>query len=230
MRSLRVSTCVQIAFLAMAILYGNARGVEPNSNAGTPSAAADKTDKTDKADKAAPEVALVHVVLHTELGDILLGLDPQHAPITTANFLSYVDQKRLDGSTFYRAVKLDQEGQYGMVQGGLRGDPERVLPPIAHEAPSTTGLKHVDGAISMARLEPGSATADFFIVIGDLPALDGQPGSGDAGYAVFGRVVEGMDVVRKILEQPRDADAGDGDLKGQMIANPVRILTVRRTD
>jgi peptidyl-prolyl cis-trans isomerase A (cyclophilin A) len=210
--------------LVLGAIASSAPAAEPGS--GTVAAPAAATTAAE-APKTAAQVALVRVQLHTELGDIVLGLDPQHAPITSANFLSYVDQKRLDGSTFYRAVKLDEEG-HGLVQGGLRGDPERVLPPIAHEAPSTTGLKHVDGAISMARAEPGTATADFFIVMGDLPSLDGQPGSDDPGYAVFGHVLEGMDVVRKILEQPRDQEAGDADLKGQMIATPVQILTVRR--
>jgi peptidyl-prolyl cis-trans isomerase A (cyclophilin A) len=213
---------IDIAVLALALVAGSAFGGEPvPAHATLPSTAAE-------APKAAPEVALVHVLVHTELGDILLGLDSTHAPITSANFLSYVDQKRLDGSTFYRALKLDDDGRYGLVQGGLRGDPERALPPIAHEAPSVTGLKHVDGAVSMARAEPGTATADFFIVVGDLPSLDGQPGSDDPGYAVFGRVLEGMEVVRKILEQPRDPEAGDNGMKGQMIAHPVGILTVRR--
>ncbi len=199
-------------------------GAEPNAgNVGTPPGAAGEVAKPEA------QVALVRVLLHTDLGDILVGLDPKHAPVTSANFLRYVDKKRFDGSTFYRAMKLDEEGRYGLVQGGLRGDSERVLDPIAHEAPSTTGLKHTDGAISMARLDPGSATADFFIVIGDLPALDGQPG-GDPGYAVFGHVLEGMDVVHKILEQPRDPEAGGEDMKGQMIANPVQILTVRRAE
>jgi len=211
--------------MVLCAFASSASAAEPGS--GTVAAPASAAAATE-APKATPQVALVRVRLHTDLGDILLGLDPQHAPITSANFLSYVDQKRFDGSSFYRAVKLDEEGRSGLVQGGLRGDSERVLPPIAHEAPSTTGLKHVDGAISMARAEPGTAMADFFIVIGDLPSLDGQPGGDDPGYAVFGHVLEGMDVVRKILEQPRDPQAGDADLKGQMIATPVQILTVRR--
>ncbi len=222
MISRRVGFRIGMAVLALGAFARAALAAEPASgNAGASAASAAA------ARQVAPQAALVRVLLHTELGDILLGLDAQHAPVTCANFLSYVDQKRFDDSTFYRAVKLDEEG-HGLVQGGLRGDPERILPPIAHEAPSTTGLKHVDGAISMARGEPGSATADFFIVIGDLPSLDGQPGSDDPGYAVFGRVLEGLDVVRKIMERPRDPAAGDGDLKGQMIDTPVQILTARR--
>ena len=103
-----------------------------------------------------------------------------------------------------------------------------MLKPIAHEPTTVTGLSHVDGAISMARAEPGTANADFFIVVGDTTSYDAQPG-GDPGYAVFGRVVEGMDVVRSILGQPRSED-GQGVMKGQMIANPVKVLSVRRIE
>jgi peptidyl-prolyl cis-trans isomerase A (cyclophilin A) len=138
-----------------------------------------------------------------------------------------VDQRRFDGCTFYRAVKVDDEGKLGLIQGGLKGNPKLLLKPIAHEPTTVTGLSHVDGAISMARGEPGTANADFFIVVGDTASYDAQP-DGDPGYAVFGNVVEGMDVVRTILAQPRSED-GHGVMKGQMIANPVKILTVRRT-
>jgi len=169
--------------------------------------------------------ATVNVVLHTALGDIVLALEKERAPITSANFLRYVDQKRLDGTEFYRAMKADEEGEFGLIQGGLRGNPKRVLKPIAHEPTSATGLSHVSGAISMARADPGTADADFFIVIGDLPSFDARPD--DPGYAVFGRVVAGMDVVRNILQQPR-SDAGEGVMKGQMLASPVKILTARR--
>ncbi len=182
------------------------------------------------ADNAAPAPALINVVLHLESGDILIGLDQAHAPITVNNFLRYVDLKRFDGSTFYRAVKIDEEGKYGLVQGGLKGNPKRIFKPIPNEAPSVTGLSHVNGAISMARREPGTATADFFIVIGDLTSLDGGPTADDPGYAVFGRVIDGMDVVRKILDRPRDPTAGEGVMHGQMIAKPITILTIRRAD
>ena len=172
--------------------------------------------------------ALPRVLLHSSRGDILVELEARRAPVTVRNFLRYVDQKRLDGSDFYRAVKIGDDGKYGLVQGGLRGNPKRVLKPIAHESPRTTGLSHLDGAISMARTDPGTATADFFFVVGDLVALDGQASGDDAGYAVFGRVIDGMDVVRDILEQPRSEDGGEGVMKGQMLAKPVKILSVRR--
>lgn len=175
---------------------------------------------------AAP--AVIEVVFQTTLGDIRVALEPDRAPVTVANFLRYVDAKRFDGITWYRALKLDPEGKYGLVQGGLRGDRKKAFKPIAHESPSVTGLKHVDGAISMARLEPGSATADFFVIIGDLVSLDGTADGSDPGYAVFGRVTQGMDLVRQMLELPKDPEAGEGAMKGQMLAQPVRVVTVRR--
>ncbi len=180
------------------------------------------------ADAAPAAPATVKVVLKTSLGDILVAVETERAPITAANFLRYVDQKRLDGSEFYRAMAVTDDGQYGLIQGGPRGNPKRVFKPIAHEPTSATGLSHVNGAISMARADPGTATADFFIVVGDLPALDAQPNGGDPGYAVFGHVLEGMDVVHDILGQPRSPTAGEGVLLGQMLEPPVKILSVRR--
>ena len=170
----------------------------------------------------------VKVTMHTSLGDIELALAGDRAPVTVTNFLRYVDGRRFDGCSFYRAVALDDGGTSGLIQGGLRGNPKRVLKPIAHEPTTVTGLSHVNGAISMARAGPGTADADFFIVVGDTVSYDAQP-DGDPGYAVFGRVTDGMDVVRTILGQPRSED-GQGVMKGQMIAHPVKILTVRRTE
>ncbi|MFQ3596135.1 MAG: peptidylprolyl isomerase, partial [Sphingomonadaceae bacterium] len=120
------------------------------------------------------------LVLDTPLGAIKLALEVERAPITSANFLRYVREKRLDGATFYRALKLKEDGSYGLVQGGLRNDPKKILPPIAHEPTTQTGLSHADGAISMARAAPGSAQMDFFIIVGGLPSLDANPdGAGD---------------------------------------------------
>jgi peptidyl-prolyl cis-trans isomerase A (cyclophilin A) len=172
----------------------------------------------------------VNVVLQTSLGEIRLALEKQRAPITVANFLRYIDGKRFDGVSFYRALKLDADGKYGLVQGGLRGNKKRAFKPIAHESPATTGLRHVNGAVSMARGDPGSATADFFITVGDLESLDGKPGTDDPGYAVFGHVTAGMDLVLKMLDLPRDPLAGEGVMKGQILAEPVKILTARRAD
>lgn len=177
-----------------------------------------------------PKPATVKVVLTTSAGPITLELEKQRAPITTANFLKYVDQKRLDGTTFYRALKFPADAPLGLVQGGVRGAAKRLLPPIAHEPTTKTGLTHDNGAISMARLAPGSATADFFIILGNLPALDANPdATGDKdGYAVFGHVVEGMDTVVKVLNAPTSPTAGEGAMKGQMIEAPVIITSARR--
>lgn len=170
---------------------------------------------------------LVRVVLTTALGPITLALDKTHAPITTANFLRYVDAKRLDGIDFYRAMKLALDN--GLIQGGVR-DGKLLYPPIALEPTSRTGLKHVDGTISMARAAPDSARADFFIIVGPMPSLDSQPDQpGDnAGFAAFGQVVEGMEIVRQILAAPTSPTEGDGPMKGQMLAPKIRILTARR--
>ena len=180
------------------------------------------------AETSAP--ATVHVLLKTALGDIVLAVETERAPITSANFLRYVDQKRLDGGTFYRAVVIGDEGKYGLIQGGLHDNPKRQLKPIPHEPTTVTGLTHDDGAVSMARLDPGTAKGEFFIIIGNLTSLDAQPNGGDPGYAVFGHVIQGMDVVHQILGQPTSLTEGEGIMKGQMLAMPVKILTATRTD
>jgi len=172
--------------------------------------------------------ATVLVRLTTALGPIDVAVETERAPVTAGNFLKYVDQKRLDGTTFYRAVKVG-EG-YGLLQGGLNNDPRKLLPPIAHEPTTKTGLSHVDGAISMARNAPGTAAGDFFIVIGDLVSMDADPKApGDnLGFAVFGRIAGGMDLVRRMLDGPTSATLGVGAMKGQMLVTPVKIVTARR--
>ena len=192
----------------------------------------DAAPKRRSAPPPAPVVLpdIVRVALTTEMGTITIDLDHKHAPISTANFVRYVDQKRFDGIVFYRVMRLPfGEQPNGLIQAGARGDPKRVLPPIAHEPTSLTGLKHLKGAISMARFAPGTATADFSILISDMPGLDADANPGDpAGYAVFGYVVDGLDVARKIYDVPLSATQGSGVLKGQMIETPVKVLTVRR--
>ena len=175
------------------------------------------------------------VVLETEMGEIVLALVTERSPVTAANFLRYVDEKRLDGTVFYRAMRLDWgEQPNGLIQGGTQYDPERILDPIAHEPTTMTGLSHTAGTISMARYEPGSATGDFSIMLSDQPGLDADPNAADpdaqAGFAAFGRVVSGMDVVRAIFDAPTDPDKGEGWMKGQMLARPVKIIDARRTD
>lgn len=177
-----------------------------------------------------PQADIVRVRLETELGAIVLALDARHAPVTTANFLAYVDQGRFDGIVFYRAARTPGAAGQGFIQGGIRRDVIRTLLPIEHEPTSRTGLSHVDGTISMARTTAGSATGDFFITAGPQPSMDagrGRPAD-NLGYAAFGRVVEGRDVVRRILAVPTHPNAGIGPMRGQMIERPVRIVSARR--
>jgi peptidyl-prolyl cis-trans isomerase A (cyclophilin A) len=168
------------------------------------------------------------VVITTAIGTITLELYADKAPITTANFLKYVDRKLYDGATFYRASKPKGQvaNDYGTVQGGLQNDPKKVLPPIAHESTLKTGLKHTDGTISMGRHAPGTAQADWFICIGDMSYLDATPT--DPGFAAFGKVVDGMPVAQQILGMPTDPDKGVGAMKGEMLIKPLRIVSIRR--
>jgi peptidyl-prolyl cis-trans isomerase A (cyclophilin A) len=169
---------------------------------------------------------LVKVALNTEAGRIVLELDQARAPVTTANFLKYVEGKRYDGQTFYRAMKM---GDGGLIQGGVRTDARKLLPPIAHEPTSQTGLKNVAGAIVMANAGPGTAQSDFFILLSDTPAFDAGHPQGDAnGFAVFGRVVEGMDVVKAIFSAPVSATKGEGVMKGQMLEPEIKIVKAER--
>jgi len=174
----------------------------------------------------------VRVKLETAQGAIVLELYPDKAPITAGNFLRYVDGKRFDGATFYRASKVPNAPEFGLIQGGVQHDPAKVLKPIAHEPTTKTGLSHTDGVISMGRTNPGTATSDFFIVLGDMTYMDAdpkQPGD-NLGFAAFGKVVEGMDVARKILAEPTSQTAGVGVMKGEMLAKPVKIISARRVN
>ena len=170
----------------------------------------------------------VRVLVQTELGDIVLEVDSTHAPKTAANFLRYLDAGHYDGGIFHRTVKMDNQPdspvKIEVIQAGV--NPERAtdgFPPIPLERTSVTGLRHVDGAISMARGQPDSATSGWFICIHDQPSLDfgGTRNPDGQGFAAFGRVVQGMDVVRKIQRAP-NTDA-------QRLTPPIKILKARRT-
>ncbi len=181
---------------------------------------------------AAPAAAApsrIRVSLKTSEGVIIIALDMKHAPITAGNFLAYVDQKKLDGTSFYRAARAVGNAKRGFIQGGVHRDARRSLPPIAHEPTSKTGLRHIDGTISMARREPGTAMGEFFILVGAAPSMDAQPGGkGDtAGYAAFGQVVSGMPVVRRILAA-KTWPQGSGAMKGQLIKQQIRIIEAKR--
>lgn len=166
------------------------------------------------------------IVLVTAFGTIELELDAVHAPITTRNFLRYVDIDRYNGGRFHRTVRKDNQPRdvvrIGVIQGGVAPRyATRDFDPIPLEPTSKTGLRHVDGAISMARAEPDTATSDFFICIGDQPELDagGRRNPDGRGFAAFGRVVAGMDVVRRIQAAPAS---------GQSLEPPVKIISAHR--
>ncbi|GGE01374.1 peptidyl-prolyl cis-trans isomerase [Polymorphobacter glacialis] len=174
-----------------------------------------------------PRPTLPRVTLQTPKGPIVIALDIDKAPKTAANFLRYVTAKKFDGTSFYRALSFPRDTPLGLIQGGIRGISTRSFPPIAHEATSLTGLTHDDGAVSMARTTPGTAQGDFFIIIGKLDSLDADFAA--PGFAVFGHVVEGMDIVRAIQASPVSPTAGEGAMKGQILAAPVAIITATKT-
>lgn len=177
----------------------------------------------------AQEIApLPRVQMETSAGRIVIEIEAEKAPITAANFLQYVDERRFDGTSFYRAMQAGPGA--GLVQGGTNNAPERTFPPIAHEPTTVTGLSHIDGAVSMARYAPGTATGDFFVSVGPTPSYDaGRPFSVDAdGFAVFGRVVQGMEVVRGILAAPTSPTEGEGFMQGQMLEPKITILQAWR--
>jgi len=176
---------------------------------------------------AQSDIGTPHVVVQTELGDIEIEVDSARAPGTAANFLKYVDLKHYDGGTFHRTVKMnnqpDNQVKIEVIQAGVNPDRSKDgFPPIALERTNKTGLLHKDGAVSMARGGADSATSGFFICINDQPSLDfgGQRNADGQGFAAFGRVVRGMDVVRKIQQAP-NTDA-------QRLTPPIKIIAVAR--
>lgn len=174
------------------------------------------------------EAGRVLAVIETEAGEIEVELDAARAPKTVANFLRYADAGHYTGGVFHRTVKLNPDNQPNnavkieVIQAGSNPERKELFPAIPLERTSKTGLRHVDGAISMARAEPDTAQGDFFLCIGDQPELDfgGKRNPDGQGFAAFGRVVRGMDVVRKIHQSPAEA---------QRLTPPVRILRIRRS-
>jgi peptidyl-prolyl cis-trans isomerase A (cyclophilin A) len=170
------------------------------------------------------------VRITTDSGVIVVALAPDKAPVTVANFLRYVDDHRYDGGSFYRAVTLQnqlpaaQQPQIEVIQGGIDADSSKRFPPIAHETNDHSGIKHTDGVISMARGAPGSASSEFFFVINEQPALDfgGKRNPDGQGFAAFGHVTEGMDVIRRIQRMP------SADKPPQRMLTTVKILSITR--
>ncbi len=206
-----------LALAAVAVATLACTGVRADRPISSPSGAGSTT-----AGAEAPRVRL-----ETDLGAIVLEVDPDRAPITAANFLRYVDEGRFDGASFYRVVTPDNQPdnpvKIEVVQGGLgfADDHPLRLPPIPHETTADTGLAHRDGTVSMARLEPGTASGEFFICLGDQPELDygGRRNPDGQGFAAFGRVIEGMEVVRRIQRSPAEE---------QMLVEPVAIRRAGR--
>jgi len=168
------------------------------------------------------------VLIKTEMGDITVDIYEKDAPITAANFLKYVGNNLFDGATFYRVVTMDNQPnndvKIEVIQGGLGfGESEERFPPIDHETTVRTRIKHKDGVISMARNEPGSASSEIFICINDQPELDfgGQRNPDGQGFAAFGKVIKGMDIVRKIQQQP---------VEGQMLNPKIKIHSITRIE
>ena len=164
------------------------------------------------------------VLIKTELGDITIEIFADKAPITAANFLKYVEDKLYDGSVFHRTVTMDNqpkdEIKIEVIQGGQLARDKEFLA-IMLERTSVTGVKHTDGVISMARGGPDSATSSFFFCVGDQPELDfgGRRNKDGQGFAAFGKVVAGMDVVKKIHQSPKE---------NQSLKPPIKIISIAR--
>ncbi len=169
------------------------------------------------------------VAIQTGRGVIVVELEAGKAPLTAANFLRYVDAHRYDGGTVYRASRDPGAPGHGTIEGGPSAYARR-FPPIAHESTRMTGLKHVAGTLSLARNAPGTATGDFFICASAQPYLDAHPGAAgeNQGFAAFGHVVQGMEVVRRILALPTNGKAEIAAMKGQMLNPPIPIVSMKR--
>ena len=168
----------------------------------------------------------VMIKMETDLGPIQIELFPDKAPITVSNFLQYIDETRYGDLHFYRVVHMgnqpDNEVKIEVIQGGLGFDKHPMeLPPITHETTDKSGTKHEDGTISMARLEPGTASSEIFICINDQPELNfgGKRNPDGQGFAAFGKVVSGMDIVRQIQMMLS---------KEQMLVKSVNIKSIKR--
>lgn len=164
------------------------------------------------------------VLIKTELGDIKVELYKDKAPISVDNFLKYVDNGLYQNSTFYRTVTLNNQPndsiKIEVIQGGMYEE-EKSFPPIKHETTKQTGILHKNGVISYARLDPGTASSEFFICINGQPELDygGKRNPDRQGFAAFGKVIDGMDIVLKIQHQPAE---------GQMLNPQIKIFNIER--
>jgi len=193
------------------------------------STAAYADDSAPPGDIAGPAV---RVALETDRGTILVEVYPQAAPISAGDFLRHVDEGLYEDAGFYRVVRPDNDHGtpvISAVQGGVL-DKEATPAGIAHETTAATGLRHVDGTLSIARGPPGTGSAAaFFIVLGDQPSLDfgGMRNPDAQGFAAFGRVVDGMEVIREINAMKADAPTDEDYVRGQILVEPVRFRAKR---
>ena len=169
---------------------------------------------------------IIPISMETELGPIQLELYPDRAPITVSNFLRYVDENRYEDFHFYRVVHMenqpDNDVKIEVIQGGLGFDKHPMeLPTIVHETTDKTGIRHLNGTLSMARMEPGTASSEIFICINDQPELDysGKRNPDGQGFAAFGKVISGMDVIRKIQLLPET---------NQILDKVVKVNSIQR--
>ena len=183
-------------------------------------------------DRYSQEDHFCNVALDTASGPIGVRLELARAPLSSADFLKYVDKGLYAGSTFFRTVRPDIDPnpvKISVLQGGLTDDDKRFLPPIAHEPTNRTGLRHLDGTLSIARDAVGTGTAgSFFICIGDQPDLDfgGRRNPDGQGFAAFGKVTSGMKLVHTLWRLKTQGPPGSPG--GELIASPVTILRARR--
>lgn len=183
---------------------------------------------------ALADAGTARILMSTTAGDIEIELYLDRAPVTAGHFLQLVDNGALDGASFYRVVTYENDRgspKIEVIQGGL-GDAGEGFDTIDHETTEQTGIRHTDGVISMARGDVGTASTEFFICIGDQPGLDyGQLRNPDGqGFAAFGRVVAGMDVVRAINGMPADGPSDSDYTEGQILTDAVGIVSVRRVE
>jgi len=177
-------------------------------------------------------------IIETSAGSITVELAEDAAPVTVANFIAHAEAGHYDGGSFYRSVRDDNEREgvapMNLVQGGYGFDGLPGVEGIEHEPTTATGLTHGRGAISMGRFEVGTAATEFFIMVNDYPGLDAGPGTrnpDEAGYAVFGQVIEGMDVVEDIWMRETSLEPAPEDFQyPQFMVEPVTIVSVRIED
>ena len=176
------------------------------------------------------------VQINTSVGNITVELYADKAPVTVANFLRYVDDKRYDNGSFYRVVRMDNQAtspvKIEVIQGGVHDDSSKIMPPIAQETTNKTGILHLDGTISLARGKPESGASEFFICINPQPELDfgGKRNPDGQGFAAFGKVTKGMEIVRKIQQGETGTPGATNAYSNpkQLLLKPVVIKSVRR--